>query len=163
IWYILPSVSISTWSRPAKYSGSEPMFFARSSTSTYWPCGECVSHSSSTSLTPSSTLRTVNSQAPWATASPTRYDSSTSAGCSAVSSRDSSAVSSRDSSAVSSRDSDDGATSARQPTATNSTTRSVAHPPHPTRVTLAPVDMPWRGGCDGGCWYGGCMRSSNRN
>src|SRR5690606_60362 len=111
---------------------------ARSSTSTYWPCGECVSHSSSTSLTPSSTLRTVNSQAPWATASPTRYDSSTSAGCSAVSSRDSSAVSSRDSSAVSSRDSsavssrdsDDGATSARQPTATNSTTRSVAQPPH---------------------------------
>src|SRR5690554_7223274 len=71
------------------------MFFARSSTSTYWPFGECVSHSSSTSLTPSSTLRTVNSQAPWATASPTRYDSSTSAGCSAVSSRDSSAVSSR--------------------------------------------------------------------
>src|SRR5690606_41661280 len=87
------------------------------------------------------TVRRVTSQAPWATASPTRYASSTSAGCSAVSSRDS----------------DDGAPSARQPTATNSTTRSVAQPPHPNRVTLAPVDLPWRGGCDGGCWYGGCM------
>src|SRR5690606_36012394 len=113
------------------------MFIALSSTITYWLCGECDSHSYFTLLTPSSTLRTVNSQAPWATASPTRYYSSTSAGCSAVSSRDSSAVSSRDSSAVSSRDSDDGATSARQPTATNSTTRSVEQPPHPTRVTLA--------------------------
>src|SRR5690606_24244097 len=121
------------------------MFFARSSTSTYWPCGEFVSHSTATSLTHSATVRPCLFQAPWATASPPRYDSSTSAG--------SSAVSSRDSSAVSSRDSDDGATSARQPTATNSTTRSVAQPPHPNRVTLAPVDMPWRGGCDGGCWY----------
>src|SRR5690606_8280285 len=147
IWYILPPVSISTWLRPSKYSGSEPMFFARSSTSTYWPFGECVSHSSSTSLTPSSTLRTVNSQAPWATASPTRYDSSTSAGCSAGSCLSS----------------DNGSTSARQPTATNSTTTCVAQPPHPNRVTLAPVDIPWRCGCDGGCWYGGCMRSSNRN
>src|SRR5690606_41591458 len=100
----------------------------------------------STSLTPSSTLRTVNSQAPWATASPTRYDSSASAGCSAVSDRGP----------------DDGATSARQPTATNRTTRSVAQPPHPNSVTLAHVDMPWHGGCDGGGWYGGCMRCSNR-